>query len=101
VRAEIPNPDLSLIPGSTFSINIVIGGEQAAMVPGLAIQWDRQGAYVWRLTAHNKVERVNVGILSRDGDRVLVDAALEPGERVVHEGGDALRPGQTVRIIAS
>jgi RND family efflux transporter MFP subunit len=101
VRAEIPNPDLSLIPGSTFSINIEIGGEAAAMVPGLAIQWDHQGAFVWRLTADNTVERVNVGILSRDGDRVLVDAALQPGERVVHEGGDTLRPGQAVRIISS
>ncbi len=36
------------------------------MVPGLAIQWDRQGAFVWRVTDKNTVERVDVAILARD-----------------------------------
>lgn len=97
VRAEIPNPTLSLIPGSTFSISIQLQGNEAPMVPALAIQWDRQGAYVWRLTASNTVERVNVVILGRDADRVMVDATLKAGEKVVHEGGSSLRAGQAVR----
>jgi RND family efflux transporter MFP subunit len=97
VRAEIPNPDLALIPGSTFSISVQLSGETAALVPGLAIQWDRAGAYVWRLVADDKVERVDVAILARNGDSVLVDGTLKAGEKVVHEGGDSLRPGQKVR----
>lgn len=101
VRAEIPNPDLSLIPGSTFSISIMIGGEQAPVVSGLAIQWDRKGAFVWRLGDDNTVERVDVAILSRRGDRVIIDAPVKPGDRVVHEGGDSLRAGQTVRMAGS
>lgn len=96
-RAEIPNPDLSLIPGSTFSISIRLPGEEAWQVPGLAIQWDRAGAYVWRLVDDKTVERVDVAILARNGDNVLIDGAFQAGDKVVHEGGDSLRPGQTVR----
>jgi RND family efflux transporter MFP subunit len=97
VRGEIPNPTLSLIPGSTFSISVSLPGNKAPLLPGLAVQWDRKGAYVWRMTPDNAVERVDIAIVSRTGDRVMVDAALKAGDKVVHEGGDQLRPGQTVR----
>lgn len=97
VRAEIPNPDLTLIPGSTFSISVELAGDERPVVPALAIQWDREGAFVWRVSDTNKVERVNVAILSRNGDRVYVDAKLAAGDKIIHEGGNALRPGQDVR----
>jgi RND family efflux transporter MFP subunit len=96
VRGEIPNPTLALIPGSTFSINVRLTGQETPLVPGLAVQWDRRGAFVWRLAANNVVERVDIAIVSRNGDRVMVDAALKAGDKVVHEGGDQLRAGQTV-----
>ncbi len=97
VRGEIPNPGLALIPGSTFSISVRLEGKPAPLVPGLAVQWDRKGAYVWRMTDANAVERVDVAIVARNGDQVMVDAALKAGDKVVSEGGDQLRPGQTVR----
>lgn len=97
VRGEIPNPTLALIPGSTFSISVRLPGQQAPLVPGLAVQWDRRGAYVWRVTASNAVERVDIAIVSRNGDRVMVDAELKAGDKIVFEGGDQLRTGQTVR----
>jgi RND family efflux transporter MFP subunit len=101
VRAEIPNPDLSLIPGSTFSVSIQLIGNEKPVVPGLAIQWDRQGAFVWRLGENNVVERVDVAIVARDGDRVFVDAALKAGDKVVNEGGGTLRASQAVRVQGS
>jgi RND family efflux transporter MFP subunit len=97
VRAEIPNPDLKLIPGSTFSVSIRLPGKEAPVVPALAIQWDRQGAFVWRVTDKNTVERVNVVIVSREANNVHLDAALKSGDRIVVEGGASLRPDQTVR----
>lgn len=97
VRGEIPNPTLALIPGSTFSISVSLSGKQAPQVPGLAVQWDRRGAFVWRLTSSNAVERVDIAIVSRTGDRVMVDAALKAGDKVIFEGGDQLRAGQTVQ----
>lgn len=97
VRGEIPNPSLALIPGSTFSITVRLTGQKTPLVPGLAVQWDRKGAYVWRMTQANAVERVDIAILSRTGDRVMVEAELKTGDKVVFEGGDRLSPGQTVK----
>ena len=98
VHAEIPNPDSKLIPGSTFSISIQLPGQEAPSVPALAIQWDREGAFVWKLGEKNTVERVNAAILARDGDRVMIDALLKPGDKVINEGGGSLRASQTVRL---
>ncbi len=97
VRGEIPNPDLSLIPGATFSVSVQLAGDEAPVVPGLAIQWDRAGAFVWRLKDDNTIERVYAAIISRDGDRVFIDAQLKAGEKVVSEGGGLLRAGQAVK----
>ncbi|ESR24587.1 efflux transporter, RND family, MFP subunit [Lutibaculum baratangense AMV1] len=96
VEAEVPNADGRLIPGSTFSVELRIEGGDAPAVPGLAIQWDRNGAYVWRLKPDRAVERVSIAILERGGSAVLVDAELSPGDLIVHEGGDQVRTGQTV-----
>ena len=101
VRAEIPNADFSLIPGSTFSVSVQLARDPSPVVPGLAIQWDRAGAYVWRLADNKTVERVDVAILARDADRVFVDAQLKPGDKVIKEGGGSLRPTQTVRVITA
>ncbi|MDX2287649.1 MAG: efflux RND transporter periplasmic adaptor subunit [Hyphomicrobiaceae bacterium] len=101
VRAELPNPDNKLIPGSTFSISLQLAGRRLPQVPGLAVQWDRQGAYVWRLNGDNTVERVDAAIVSRDGEFVLLDAKLQAGDKVVREGGDTLRKGQVVRLQSS
>jgi RND family efflux transporter MFP subunit len=97
VRAEIPNPDLKLIPGSTFSISVRLPGQDSPVVPALAIQWDRHGAFVWRVTDKNAVERVDAAILDRNGDLVYIDAQLKSGDKVVREGGSSLRDGQTIR----
>ncbi len=96
IRGEIPNPDLKLIPGSTFSISVQLPGQDSPVVPALAIQWDRQGAFVWRINDQNVVERVNAAILDRDGDKVYIDAQLKAGDKIVKEGGSSLRGGQTV-----
>lgn len=101
VRGEIPNPDLKLIPGSTFSVSVQLSGEKSPVVPGLAIQWDRAGAYVWRLKDDSTVERVDAAILARDGDRVFIDASLQPGEKIVNEGGGLLSAGQKVKQLGS
>jgi RND family efflux transporter MFP subunit len=97
VRAAIPNPTLVLIPGSTFSISVHITGQNAPKVPGLAVQWDRRGAFVWRLASNNTVERVDIAIISRTGDQVMVDAQLKAGDKVIFEGGNLLSAGQTVQ----
>ena len=98
VRALIPNPDDTLRAGMSFEVSIAFQGERWPAVDPLAIQWDSSGAYVWRVS-DGKAERVDVAIIQRNSDSVLVNAALETGDEVVTEGVQSVRPGAAVNII--
>lgn len=93
VEAVLANDDLSLVPGSTFSINLAVPGRRAVVAPGLAIQWDRAGSYVWRRSVNGVAERIPVAILQRTAQSVLIDAPLAETDYIVAEGADLVRPG--------
>ncbi len=93
VEAVLANDDLSLVPGSTFSINLAVPGRRAVVAPGLAIQWDRAGSYVWRRSVNGVAERIPVTILQRTAQSVLIDAPLAETDYIVAEGADLVRPG--------
>jgi RND family efflux transporter MFP subunit len=97
VQAQIENPGDALRAGMAFSIEMVFPGETLPAVDPLSIQWNRSGAFVWALT-DGRVRPVPVRIVQRAGERVLVEAALEPGDKVVREGVQMLRPGLEVRV---
>jgi len=98
VEATLPNEQGRLIAGMTFSVEVRIPGEKLPVVPGLAIQWDRNGAFVWALTADNVARRVGVTIRRRENDTVAVEADLKDGDRVVIEGMQNLREGAPVTL---
>jgi hypothetical protein len=64
-------------------------------VPSLSIQWDRQGAFVWKLTG-DTVHRTAVTILDRSGRDVSVIAELAKGDPVIVQGVQSLREGVKV-----
>ena len=97
LQAEIDNPGDTLRAGMAFSIELAFPGETFPAVDPLSIQWNRGGAFVWALR-DGRTERVPVRIVRRAGDLVLVEAALEPGEQVVREGVQMLRPGLEVQV---
>ncbi len=99
VHALVPNPDGRLISGMTFSVSLRIEGRKLPSMPGLAIQWDRNGAFVWRISKENKAERVGVTIRRREDNAVAVEGKIEPGDKVVIEGHDNVRPGGTVTLV--
>ena len=75
-------------------------GDVAPAVPGLAIQWDRSGAYVWKVMPDSGVERVAVAIVERGNTQVLVEASLADGDVIVYEGADRVRAGQKVDALS-
>ena len=99
VEATIPNDQNRLIAGMTFSVQVQIPGETLPVLPGLAIQWDRAGAFVWALSEGNTVKRVGVTIRRRENDTVAVEAALKDGDQVVVEGTQGLRNGAKVTVV--
>jgi RND family efflux transporter MFP subunit len=98
IEATIPNDQNRLIAGMTFSVEVQIPGEKLPVIPGLAIQWDRNGAFVWALADNNTVKRVGVTIRRRENDTVAVEAALKDGDQVVIEGTQGLREGASVTV---
>lgn len=98
VRAEIENEGDTLRAGQSFEVVLTLPGDSWPSVSPLAIQWDSEGSYVWRVGKENKVERIAAAIIQRNPDDVLVDAKIEPGDRIVVEGLQRLRHGAKVRI---
>jgi RND family efflux transporter MFP subunit len=97
VRARIENPDDMLRAGMSFSVTMAFDGDRYPTVDPLAIQWSSEGSYIWRIDG-DKSERVPVKIIQRNPDKVLVEADLAEGDRVVTEGVQRLRDGGAVRI---
>ncbi|QKV18847.1 efflux RND transporter periplasmic adaptor subunit [Oricola thermophila] len=101
VQARIPNENDLLRAGMSFEVTLRFEGETFPSVDPLAIQWDSSGSYVWRVGQGGKAERVDVAIIQRNADRVLVKADLAEGDVIVTEGVQSVRPGGTVRIVGS
>ena len=97
VRARAANPERRLQPGMSFAVRLPLAGERFPSVPSIAVRWERDGAFVWRVD-ENTAERVAVEVLKRSDADVLVDGALAAGDRVVVEGMQRLRPGRAVDV---
>ena len=100
MRAAVPNTDDVLRPGMSFQVQLDLTGEARVSVPELALQWDRDGPFVW-VVRDDRSARVPARPLRRAEGRVLVDGELKPGESVVVEGVQRLREGIAVRVIGN
>ncbi|MHA7873148.1 MAG: efflux RND transporter periplasmic adaptor subunit [Hyphococcus sp.] len=96
IEATFPNANGRLIPGAVFAVTTASEGEPAVALPGLAIQWDRAGAYVWKRGPEGKAQRASVVILQRNDDIVLVEGDVAFGDAVVADGADRVRFGVTL-----
>lgn len=99
VRAEIDNEDDVLRPGMSFNIKWNIDGELYATVPEIALQWSKDGSYVW-IVRNGKASKVMAKVIARKAGIVLLDGDLAAGEDVVIEGLQRLRPDVPVDVIA-
>lgn len=100
VQAAIPNADDALRSGMAFSIALQFTGANYPAVDPLAIQWGAAGAFVW-IVRDGKAVQLPVRIVQRNSDAVLIAADLLPGDQVVTEGVQALRPGVDVTVVPS
>ncbi len=100
VRAELPNKDGALRPGQF--VRVLLGGASwagAIQLPQRAVMQGPQGNFVWVVDEESKAQfrPVTVGPLS--GDLWLIAEGLQPGDRVVVDGGLKLAPGVPVKPV--
>ncbi|MFB9951822.1 efflux RND transporter periplasmic adaptor subunit [Rhizobium puerariae] len=100
IRARVENPSDLLRAGMAFSVGMRFSGEKYPAVDPLAVQWDGEGSYVWRVV-DNKSAKARVRVVQRNPDSVLVEAQLAEGDRVVTEGLQRVREGAPVRILGA
>ena len=98
IRAEVDNASGVLQSGMSFSVSLAFPGDPYPAVDPLAIQWNAEGAYVWRVK-NGVVEHVRVGIVQRNADSVLVTGALHQGDLVVTKGVQNLQDKSAVDIM--
>ncbi len=63
-----------------------------------AVVLRRSGSYLYRVTAENSAERVNISLGVAAGDYIQVFGGLVAGDRVVTVGNERMRPGQPVSV---
>jgi RND family efflux transporter MFP subunit len=98
LRAEVPNENDELRAGQSFEMVMSMPGDTWPSVDPLAIQWDNNGSFVWRVTKDRHVEKVPAIIIQRNPDSVLIDAKLNPGDQIAVEGLQRLRNGLEVKL---
>jgi membrane fusion protein, multidrug efflux system len=100
MRAEVPNPDGDLLPGEYVRAGIIIGDyADAVVVPEQAVVEWQEGSQVFVVGADNKVHVVKVDPVDvYQGLRVL-ESGLEPGQKVIVEGIQLVRPDQVVKPV--
>jgi membrane fusion protein (multidrug efflux system) len=101
LRVVFPNPKGVLLPGMFVRAVIKEGvNEQAILVPQQGVARDRKGdPFVLIVDAEGKVRQRQL-TLDRDiGDKWLVSSGLAPGDRVIIEGLQFVRPGMAVKVV--
>lgn len=98
LRAVFPNPDRILLPGMFVHANLISGSKSdAILAPQQGVARNPRGQAVAMLVnADNKVEQRIIQTERTVGNRWLVSAGLEEGDRLITEGLQLVQPGMTV-----
>jgi membrane fusion protein (multidrug efflux system) len=99
VQAEFPNPSRSLRPGQFARVRATVDRRpDAILVPQLAVQEQQGAKIVYVVEGDEKVALRPVSLDERVGDLYIVKQGLKPGERVIVEGAQKVRPGMQVKV---
>lgn len=102
LRATIANPDQHFWPGQFVNVKLVLATQKGAvLVPSQAPQISQKGPFVLVIKADDIAELRPVTLGQKQGDNVVVNSGVAPGERVVVAGQMLVRPGGKVRIDTS
>jgi membrane fusion protein (multidrug efflux system) len=99
IRAVFPNPDQMLLPGMFVRARVEEGvTDRAILVPQRAVQRTLRGEpMALVVNAENVIEQRVLRASRAVGNDWLVTDGVAPGDRVVVEGFQRIRPGDRVR----
>lgn len=103
LRAVVPNPRGTLLPGMTVQARLLAGVDRGALlVPQQGVTRGPTGdATALVLGEGNKAERRRLTLGRAVGNQWLVTAGLKAGDRLIVEGLQRVRPDQVVVPVAA
>lgn len=98
LRGTVPNPDFDLLPGMFVRAKLEEGTKpDAILVSQSLVSRNGQGeATVMVVGADNKVEQRIIQTARTVGTRWLIGSGLKPGERIITDNLQRIRPGTIV-----
>jgi RND family efflux transporter MFP subunit len=98
LRAEVANPDGSILPGQYIKAQMIVGEYvDAVVVPEQAVsKTGQEGSRVFVVDDKNVVKTTRVKPVDTVGGLEVIDGGLEAGQSVIVEGLQLVRAGQTV-----
>lgn len=97
LRTVFPNPRDIIIPG--LFVTLILEStdkEEMALIPQVAVQESQQGKFVLVVDDSNTVKQRHVVLGRRINAMWVVEKGIKPGEKVIIEGLQKVRPGVEV-----
>lgn len=97
VRAEMPNPDHTLLPGEFTRVKLLMDvREEAISIPSKALEIEKGASFIYVIKPDSVVERRYVETGPEFDNSVIIERGLSGGENIVVEGYHKLKHGMKV-----
>ncbi len=94
LRATVPNPEHTLLPGQYVNVRLTMGDlAHAWLVSQLAVQRDANGPFVFVVGGDGKVVQKRIKADKAREDSWVVSEGLEDGDQIVVSGVMKVKPG--------
>ncbi len=100
-RAEFPNPGGRIRPGMLMRVGIQQGQRQTPAVPESAIQYEGDGAFVYRIASGDRgstAQRVTVETGAVENGFVEIVSGLNANDHVVGSGLNRIQPNAPITV---
>lgn len=102
LRGVIPNEDHMFWPGQFVHVRLILRTlKDAVLIPSSAIQLGQESDYVFVVKEDQTVDLRDVKTGQRQGDLIVVEEGISPGETVVTSGQLSLAPGVRVNDVGA
>ncbi|TKC89774.1 efflux RND transporter periplasmic adaptor subunit [Trinickia terrae] len=101
IRAIFPNPNRVLLPGMFVRARIEEGvNDRAMLVPQIGVSHNQKGdAIALVVGPDNKVAPHTLVTTGMNGPNWVVESGVQPGDRVIVQGTEKVRPGMEVKAV--
>jgi membrane fusion protein (multidrug efflux system) len=100
LRAIVPNPEHTLLPGLFVNLRITTGAQTAFRIPAAAVQSDDAGFFVVTVDGSDKAVVKHLTTERLDGDVWIATGGVADGDRIIVSGLQQVKPGSPVQATA-